>query len=97
MAQVAAGQHAEVDLHPGFRHDEQRRVDEGIQRACLNALNGVLDRHDALIDLAALDRREHVLDGGLRLEVAAGAEVLERGLVAESVRRAQVGHEMISR
>src|SRR5215211_2350716 len=63
--------------------DLQRAVHQLVQGVGHGAFHGVLDGHDAMLDLTAFDPGEDLGDRRLRLELDAGAKRTQGGLVRE--------------
>src|ERR687894_3016588 len=68
----------------------QWAVHQLVQGVGYSALHRVLDGHDAVFDLPALDPGEDLGDRRLRLELDAGAERTQGGLVRERRLRPEV-------
>jgi hypothetical protein len=79
--------HHEAD----FADDVQGRVQEQVERARHHAFGGVLHRHDAVAGAAGRRGAKHLVDADAGHVLDAGAEKLQRRLLAEGAGGAQVG------
>ncbi len=75
-------------------HGQVGRAHE-VERSSDRAFGGILDRHDRIVGLAALDGAEDLIDRRIRRRVDERAEVLRDRRVAECSRGSQVGNAQL--
>jgi hypothetical protein len=92
VERVLSPQQVVAHEQAGLADDEQRCVQEQVERARDHPLGGVLHRHHTEIGCAGAGAAKHFVDTGAGQAIDGRAEIAQRRLFAEGSGRPEVGH-----